>query len=724
MKFVLIASLIMMACVHSGPNPEAERMEKQGSAVTIIRDQWGIPHVYGRTDAEAVFGLMYAQCEENFERVERSYISRLGRLSEIEGSSYFYEDLQSRLLFDTSEAIKDYKNSEPWMKALLDAFADGINYYLLKHPRVKPRLLTNFKPWYPLLFTDGAYVSEQTGGLTLKDMKDMYGTAIGETFAEKVSWHQTPANGSNAFAIAASKSASGNSLLYINPHVSFYFRTESHLNSEEGLNAYGAVTWGQFFVYQGFNEYNGWAHTSTMADAADLYQESVQESGGEYFYEFEDSLYRMKTKDHFFRVRTESKMETIKVKAYYTHRGPVVGSRKGKWMSLRAKNRSYDGLVQSWKRMKTNGYESFANLMRMSGNSTCNTMFADRNGTIAYWHGNFIPRRKGNLDYSKPIDGRTSAGDWMGKHELKELIHWKDPVSGWLQNCNSSPFFATEGGTLNAAAFPAYMAPDGENFRSARARKLLSETDSISIDKLIAIGYDRYLSAFDTLLPPLIASYDKLNRTDSLYAPLHEAIEFLRPWNKYADKESVALTIASEWAYKIFSHAFRHAEPENDQLRLLGACIRRTDGKTQLQLLLTVIRELESAYGNWKIPYGEIVRFQRPDGKLFARFDDRKPSSPVSLASSFFGCLPSFEAVYDSTYKMYGVAGNSFVAAVEFGKKVKAKAVSAGGQSFNRESRNFNDQTDLFLDGQFREVYFYPEDVWKNAARRYHPAER
>ena len=183
MKFVLIASLIMMACIHSGPNPEAERMEKQGSAVTIIRDQWGIPHVYGRTDAEAVFGLMYAQCEENFERVERSYISRLGRLSEIEGSSYFYEDLQSRLLFDTSEAIKDYKNSEPWMKALLDAFADGINYYLLKHPRVKPRLLTNFKPWYPLLFTDGAYVSEQTGGLTLKDMKDMYGTAIGETFA-------------------------------------------------------------------------------------------------------------------------------------------------------------------------------------------------------------------------------------------------------------------------------------------------------------------------------------------------------------------------------------------------------------------------------------------------------------------------------------------------------------------------------------------------------------
>ena len=259
---LLIYFLAQLACGTPTDEPEFERLQQRAAAVTIIRDQWGVPHIYGKSDADAVFGLMYAQCEESFERVERNYIQRLGRLSEIEGERYFYQDLQTRLIYDTVEAIRDYKNSPPWLQELLNAFADGINYYLIKNQQVQPKLLTHFEPWYPLMFTDGGYTATQTGGADLSDLKNLYDTrwsmADGRSDepwsmadvrrdAGKDVAKSKNSSGSNAFAIGPSRSASGKALLYINPHVSLYFRTEAHIISEQGLNAYGAVTWGQFF---------------------------------------------------------------------------------------------------------------------------------------------------------------------------------------------------------------------------------------------------------------------------------------------------------------------------------------------------------------------------------------------------------------------------------------------------------------------------------------------
>jgi acyl-homoserine lactone acylase PvdQ len=158
-KLLLILFHFPIACSPSGNDPDVKKYEEQASHVTIIRDKWGVPHVYGKTDADAVFGLMYAQCEESFERVERNYIEKLGRQAEVDGEAYLYNDLLMRLLYDTSAAITDYKNSPAWLKKLLNAFADGINYYLYKHPEIKPALLKRFEPWFPLLFTDGGYTA-------------------------------------------------------------------------------------------------------------------------------------------------------------------------------------------------------------------------------------------------------------------------------------------------------------------------------------------------------------------------------------------------------------------------------------------------------------------------------------------------------------------------------------------------------------------------------------
>ena len=152
---------------------EINRYKAEARRVTIIRDNWGIPHIYGKTDADAVFGLLYAQCEENFQKVEENNLEMMGRLSEI-GKAGLYDDLQMRLIYDSSAAIKDYKNSPEWFKKLLDAAADGVNYFLYKHPEVKPALLKHFEPWFALMRTNGSISATQTAELTMEDMKNLY----------------------------------------------------------------------------------------------------------------------------------------------------------------------------------------------------------------------------------------------------------------------------------------------------------------------------------------------------------------------------------------------------------------------------------------------------------------------------------------------------------------------------------------------------------------------
>ena len=236
--FLLLICLPSTLLAQKFSTIEINRYQQQAQQVTIIRDNWGIPHIYGKTDADAVFGLLYAQCEDDFKRVEMNYIEKLGRLSEVKGESELYNDLLIRLLIDSTAAIADYKKAEPWLKKLLDAYADGINFYLHKHPSVKPTLLHRFEPWYPLLWTDGSIGAINTADITTADLKSFYSgnNATSEVTPKLISEKSKELAGSNGFAFAPSKTASGNAILYINPHVTFYFRPEVQVQSEEGLN--------------------------------------------------------------------------------------------------------------------------------------------------------------------------------------------------------------------------------------------------------------------------------------------------------------------------------------------------------------------------------------------------------------------------------------------------------------------------------------------------------
>ena len=398
---------------------EITRWQQQAKRVTIIRDNWGIPHIYGKTDADCAFGLLYAQCEDDFKRVEGNYIDILGRSAEVHGEKNLYIDLYTRLLIDSAGAKRDYKNSPDWLKKLLQAYADGINYYLYKNPTIKPALLNRFEPWFQLMWTDGSIAAIKSGGLTIDELKNFYSGDPASTVLTKTIDNEI-ATGSNGFALAPSRTASGNAILYINPHVTFYFRPEVHVISEEGLNAYGAVTWGQFFVYQGFNEHCGWMHTSGYSDVADLYAEKIIKKDGKFFYEYNKKELPLQQRVITLRYKEGDQIKTKTINTWYTQHGPIMGRRDGKWLSVKADNRSLNALIQSYQRTKANGFEAFKRNMALLSNGSNNTVFADDKGNIAYWHGNFIPRRDTAFDWNEPVDGNITC-----HRPGKDCTRWK-----------------------------------------------------------------------------------------------------------------------------------------------------------------------------------------------------------------------------------------------------------------------------------------------------------
>ena len=712
---------------------EINRFQKQAKNVEIIRDTWGIPHIYGKSDADAVFGLLYAQCEDDFKRVEMNYIEKLGRLSEIKGEKELYNDLQIRLLIDSVDAIADYKKAEPWLKNLLNAYADGINFYLHKHPETKPALLTRFQPWYPLLWTDGSIGAISTADIKNDEIKNFYSknqnsgmlNAVDKdmTMNRPNAWQDFQQTGSNGFAIAPKLTESGKSILYINPHVTFYFRPEVQVVSEEGLNAYGAVTWGQMFVYQGFNQYCGWMHTSNNVDVADMYAEKVSKKNGKLMYEYNGKLRSIIQKKIVLKYLENSVLKEKIITAYYTHHGPVMAKRDGRWLSLKSYNRSMTSLIQSWRRTKAKGFEDYKKVMDLKANTSNNTVFADNQGNIAYWHGNYIPIRSLNYNWGKVVDGTTSKTEWKGLHSVEETVHSYNPVNGWLQNCNSTPYTVAGENSPKKSDYPSYMAPDGENFRGINAVRVLNQEKKYTIDKVITAGYDTYLSAFEILVPAIIKSFESnVQPSDSLYALLNEPIAILKKWDYRASESSVATTLAIETAQRMNSMITKVyvEEGEMDQVSTTKKFAATASKEDLLLPLLKTVNDLKTKFGKWQLQWGEINRFQRLTGNMQEKYDDNLPSLAMGNASALWGCLPSFNSKYtEGAKKRYGVGGNSFVCAVEFGERIKAKSLLAGGASGDKNSKHFTDQAQMYQQGKFKDVLFYKEDVLKNVERRY-----
>ncbi|WP_419254613.1 penicillin acylase family protein [Caulobacter sp. ErkDOM-YI] len=699
-----------------------QRLKTRAAGVEITRDTWGIAHVHGKTDADAVFGMIYAQAEDDFNRIETNYITALGRTAEADGEKAIWSDLRQRLFIDPVRLKADYAASPAWLKALMNGWADGLNFYLATHPEVKPRTISRFEPWMALSFSEGS-IGGDIERVSLSQLEAFYGKREVVLSVDEAGLTFREPTGSNGIAIAPGNTLAGNALLLINPHTSFFFRSEQQVSSDQGLNAYGATTWGQFFIYQGFNAKAGWMHTSSGVDVVDEFAETLVEKDGKRFYQYGKAL-RPVTSEVIvvpYKAADGSKSER-RFTVYRTHHGPIVREAGGKWISVALMNKPVAALKQSFLRTKATDFAAFMDVANLKANSSNNTLFADSKGTIAYLHPQFIPRRDDRFDYTQPVDGADPATDWKGLHGLDEVPQVVNPSTGWAMNTNNWPYSAAGPDSPRQAAFPRYMDTFGENPRGLHAIRVLEGRKDFTLPGLIGAAYDPYLTAFARLIPSLTAAYDAATADDPLKAKLAEPIALLKAWDFKWSAKSEATSLAVFWGEALWTTAAPAAKLKGGNVYDYMAELATPDEK--LKALVEASDRLTADFGSWRTPWGQINRFQRLTGDIVQPFDDAGPSLPVPFTSAQWGSLASFGAKrWPGTKKYYGASGNSFVAVVEFGERVRARAVSAGGESGDPASPHFNDQALLYSLGNLRDVYFYPEDLKGHIERTYRPGQ-
>lgn len=717
MRFLLPVSLACLLATPAFAADDMARLKARGAAVTITRDDWGIAHVHGKSDADAVFAMAYAQAEDDFNRVEMNYVNNLGRSAEAAGEKAIWADLRQKLFLDPAFLQASYAKSPAWLKALMMGWADGLNYYLATHPAVKPKVITHFEPWMALSFTEGS-IGGDIERIAPAGLEAFYGKTRA-AFAEKPDLKFKEPGGSNGIVIAPKDSASGHALLLINPHTSFFFRSELQMTSDEGLNAYGAVTWGQPFIYQGFNEHVGFMHTTSTLDAVDEFAETVIQKNGKFFYRFgkEERPFTVKPVTVSYRAADGSIAKRV-FTTYATHHGPIIREADGKWISFAMMNKPVEALQQSWLRTKQSDFASYVKVAALAANSSNDTLFADDKGEIALLLPQFNPKRDDRFDYTKPVDGSDPATGWRDLTPIDANPHIVNPPLGWIFNTNDGPWWGAGPDSPKQADYPRYMDSLGENARGWHATSLLTAKRNLTLESLVSeVAFDSHLPAFEKLIPLLVKDFEA--------APdpkLAEQVALLKAWDYRWSDHSLPTSLAVFWGEALWDKCAAAARAQH--MQVLDYMIAHATAAQRLAALGEASARLEQDFGNWRTPWGEINRFQRNDGAIVQTFDDARPSLPVPFTSSQWGSLASFGARrYPGTKRYYGTSGNSFVAAVEFGPRVRAVAVSAGGESGDPASPHFADQAIRYARGLLRQVYFWPDELKGHIAGVYHPGE-
>jgi acyl-homoserine-lactone acylase len=716
MRTLLTLLPLLALPTAAGAHPaDLPRLRAEAARVTITRDDWGIAHVRGKTDADAVFGMIYAQAEDDFNRVEANYLTALGRTAEAEGEKAIWADLRAKLYMQPEFLQARYAASPVWLKRLMNAWADGLNFYLAAHPDVHPRAIAHFEPWMALSFTEGS-IGGDIERIDLAQLEAFYGRG-GLQAAAATPVRDPEPKGSNGIAIAPKNTMGHHALLLINPHTSFFFRSEQQVTSDEGLDVYGAATWGQFFIYQGFNRHAGWMHTSSGVDSVDEFAETIVRRDGRLFYRYGAGERPVQTSTVTVPYRSgDGTMKSRSFTLYRTHHGPIVRAEGGKWVAFAMMHKPVEALEQSFLRTRARDLAEFSRIADLKANSSNNTLFADDKGETAYLHPQFVPVRDDRFDYTKVVDGSDPRTDWRGLHPLAATPNIRNPASGFVQNTNNWPWNAGGVGSIPAARFPRYMDTAGETPRGLHALRVLDGRHDFTLEGLRAAAYDPYLTAFARLIPGLFKAYDS--------APdpaLAGQIAALRGWDYRWSAESVPTSLAVFWGEEMVKRVsggqFLAGMATYDRIDAAPAAMK-------VAALVAASERLRRDFGRWQVPWGEINRFQRLTADIVHPFSDAGPSIPVPFASARWGSLASFGAApRNGSKRWYGTSGNSFVAVVEFGPRVRARAVTAGGESGHPGSPHFNDQAERYASGDLREVYFWPDQLKGHVERSYRPGE-
>jgi acyl-homoserine lactone acylase PvdQ len=697
--------------------------------VTIHRDEWGVPHIFGPTDASVVFGAAYAQAEDNWWQVEDNFVRAIGRGAELYGEEALLDDYLARGLEIPRRSREEYRRAPERMRVLYDAYAAGFNHFLETHPDVERRILDRVEPWHTLALIRFKYHHNEylryaglRRGHSEPVLEQARIDASGEGDAselgaagslpslawpsEVLSPNGEPARGSNEWAVAGSRTASGNPMLLINPHVSFFglsTYTEVHLHSDEGLVFSGLTRFGFMLPYMGNSAHLGWAYTDNYGDHGDLYFEELNANGDSYRYG--ESWRDLTTWTETIYVLTGDALAPREYRFTKTHHGPILGfTDDGRPLAVRLAKLDEGGwFVQWYGMMRARSLEEWRTAIALLNVPYMNTMYADRDGNILYIYNHAIPRRSLEYDWSRPVDGTDPGTEWQGYHPLEELPQFLNPEAGYLQNTNSTPFMATDGIEVGPEDFPEYMVgKETDNRRARNSRRVLQELNDLTLDDFALAVLDTRLIAADEWLDDLFSAFERVQRDDpGRAARLAGPIAALRSWDRHAAKASVPTTLFVLWADTV--NPDRNQRPEQ-----------------WIDAFARVVGLLERDWGTWEVPWGEINRIQRPDAGGLLPFDDDLPSLPVAGAPGWLGSVFTFHSgKAGGTKRQYGQHGNSFVKVVEFTPDVRARSVFVFGQSGDPGSPHYFDQAEVYSASRFKPAWFSREEVEAHAERTY-----
>jgi acyl-homoserine lactone acylase PvdQ len=680
-------------------------------SVTIIRDTYGVPHIYGPTDASVVFGHAYAQAEDNFEQVEYNTLYALGRSAELSGERDWWDNLLARSFEIPRLAREEYARATPQMRAIYDAYASGLNYYMQQNPEKRSKLIDRFEPWHTLAMLRARYWLAEfiwDTGLQRRELKIgdyRFNPQPSSSNEEEPAPWEERVQGSNMWAIAPSKSASGNAMLFINPHVGFfgpYTYYEAHLHSDEGLRFSGTGRHGFPLPYIGHNERLGWSHTDNYFDHGDLYAETFDKANDPLSYRYGSGHRKATEWTETVRVLVDGKLQERTVTLRKTHHGPVVGERDGKPLAVRLAKASEGGWYDQWYAMaRAQNLTQFRAALDRVAIPYMNIVYADADKNIFYIYNGVVPRRSLEFDWRKAVDGSDPRTEWQGYHSARELPQILNPASGYVQNTNSTPFTVTTGSGLDSTRFPRYMVgTEGDNTRAQMSRRVLTEREKFTFEQWSVAATDTRVQMAESAIPRLKTAFDSLRTRDAARAAkLEPHVASLLAWDRRSAVASTEMTL------------------------FFGMMNLGAGGSALLDGLERAVDALQKEWGTTSVAWGNVNRLQRRHWSGLQPFSNDSLSLPVPGAPGWLGIIYVFNSRRQPP-RQFGTSGNSYVGVVEFGPRVRAGSIVYFGQSSDPASPHFFDQAPLYARGLFKPAWFYRDEVEANAKRTYHPGDR